>query len=178
MGEATNSQGPAHKIGYLHPVSLAVPSLYLGIDQTGLAEAWLCRGRNALSSVDRGLSRLPSFRGRADRTRRRCADCGRPSGGQSHGSGDQDDTDCGNRPRDRLPSVPYKQGGADGSEGSSGPNHPGAPRSEDTPARAGSAIPAKTVNTKTYNASNFFVMVALLKQATSRVCVLSQFENG
>ena len=75
-------------------------------------------------------------------------------------------------------SVPYKQGGADGSEGSSGPNHPGAPRSEDTPARAGSAIPAKTVNTKTYNASNFFVMVVLLKQATSRVGVLSQFENG
>ena len=38
--------------------------------------------------------------------------------------------------------------------------------------------PAKTVNTKTYNASNFFVMVVLLKQATSRVGMLSQFKNG
>jgi len=133
------------------------------------------------------------FGGRADRPRRRCADCGRPSGGQRHGSGDQDDTDCGNRPRDRLPfspkcaelggsrtrhiaAAPTSRGRADGGEGSGGPN--GAPRSEDTPARAGSAIPAKTVNTKTDNASNFFVMVVLLKQATSRIGMLSQFENG
>jgi len=84
------------------------PILYLGIDRTGLAEARLCRGRNALSSVVRGPNAIAVFGGRTDRPRRRCADCGRPSGGQSKGSGDQDDTDCGNRPRRTRSSSAYR----------------------------------------------------------------------
>jgi hypothetical protein len=48
-------------------------------------------------------------------------------------------------------------------------------------AKAGSEIQAKTVNTKSDNASAgviIFMMVVLLRQATSHVSILPHFENG
>ena len=48
-------------------------------------------------------------------------------------------------------------------------------------AKAGSEIQAKTVNTKSDNASTgviIFMMVVLLRQATSHASILPHFENG
>jgi hypothetical protein len=62
-----------------------------------------------------------------------------------------------------------------GGKGSAGTQIPGGS------AKAGSEIQAKTVNTKSDNASTgviIFMMVVLLRQATSHASILPHFENG
>ena len=69
--------------------------------------------------------------------------------------------------------------GAQGGDGSFGPSHPGAPRSERMSAAvAGPEIEAKTVNTKTDNVSNCFMIIILLSPAAPHLSMLLRFENG
>jgi len=45
-------------------------------------------------------------------------------------------------------------------------------------ATAGPEIEANTVNTKTDNVSNFFMIIILLRQAAPQISMLPSFENG